>query len=54
MKRRDFSLATLGTAAAVGSLGLNTAALAQGPAKFVAGKDYLKLATLWSPPLRNG
>ena len=43
MKRRDFSLATLGTAAAVGSLGLNTAALAQGPAKFVAGKDYLKL-----------
>lgn len=43
MKRRDFSLATLGTAAAVGSLGFNAAALAQGPAKFVAGKDYLKL-----------
>jgi thiol:disulfide interchange protein DsbA len=43
MKRRDFSLATLGTAATLGSLGLNAPALAQGPAKFVAGKDYLKL-----------
>lgn len=42
MKRRDFSLATLSTAV-VGGLGLNTPALAQGPAKFVAGKDYLKL-----------
>ena len=43
MKRRDFSLATLGTVAAVGNLGLNTPALAQGPTKFVAGKDYFKL-----------
>ncbi|MEY3134700.1 MAG: Thiol:disulfide interchange protein DsbA precursor, partial [Pseudomonadota bacterium] len=49
MKRREFSLATLGTAAAVGAVGtLGTAgligpALAQGPAKFVAGKDYIKL-----------
>jgi thiol:disulfide interchange protein DsbA len=43
MKRRDFSLATLGTAATLGSLGWNAPALAQGPAKFVAGKDYLKL-----------
>jgi thiol:disulfide interchange protein DsbA len=43
MKRRDFSLATLGTAATLGSLGWNAPVLAQGPAKFVAGKDYLKL-----------
>jgi thiol:disulfide interchange protein DsbA len=43
MKRREFSLATLGTAAAVGTLGLQGPALAQGPAKFVAGKDYIKL-----------
>jgi protein dithiol oxidoreductase (disulfide-forming) len=42
MKRREFSLATLGTAA-VGVLGVSGTALAQGPAKFVAGKDYLKL-----------
>ena len=37
MKRRDFSLATLG------ALGLSTPAFAQGPAKFVAGKDFIKL-----------
>ena len=43
MKRREFSLATLGTAAAVGTVGLMAPALAQGPAKFVAGKDYIKL-----------
>ena len=43
MKRREFSLATLGTAAAVGAVGLMAPALAQGPAKFVAGKDYIKL-----------
>ena len=49
MKRREFSLATLGSAAAVGALGavgtlgLQSHALAQGPAKFVAGKDYIKL-----------
>ncbi len=43
MKRREFSLATLGSAAALGSLGLQGHALAQGPAKFVAGKDYIKL-----------
>ena len=43
MKRRDFSLATLGTAVTVGGLGLQTAAWAQGPSKFAAGKDYFKL-----------
>ena len=43
MKRREFSLATLGTAAAVGALGFSGPSLAQGPAKFVAGKDYIKL-----------
>ena len=43
MKRREFSLATLGTAAAVGALGFSAPSLAQGPAKFVAGKDYIKL-----------
>jgi thiol:disulfide interchange protein DsbA len=37
MKRRDFSLATLG------ALSLSTPVLAQGPAKFVAGKDFIKL-----------
>ncbi len=37
MKRRDFSLATLG------ALGLSTPVLAQGPSKFVAGKDFIKL-----------
>lgn len=41
MKRREFSIASLGTLA--GSLGLSGPALAQGPARFVAGKDYLKL-----------
>jgi len=41
MKRREFSIATLGAAA--GSLGWSSAALAQGPARFVAGKDYIKL-----------
>ncbi len=43
MKRRAFSLASLGTAASFSSLGLSHNAFAQGPAKFVAGKDYLKL-----------
>ncbi len=43
MKRRDFSIATLGTVAAAGQLGWSASAMAQGPAKFVAGKDYLKL-----------
>ena len=43
MKRRKFSLATLGTAAAVGAIGFSGPSLAQGPAKFVAGKDYIKL-----------
>ena len=43
MKRRDFSLATLGTAATIGGLGLQTAAWAQGPSKFAEGKDYFKL-----------
>ena len=43
MKRREFSLATLGTAAAVSSIGISRHALAQGPFKFVAGKDYMKL-----------
>ena len=41
MKRREFSIATLGAAA--GSLGLSESALAQGPARFAAGKDFLKL-----------
>ena len=41
MKRREFSIATLGVAA--GSLGLNPVASAQGPARFAAGKDFLKL-----------
>lgn len=41
MKRREFSIATLGVAA--GSLGLSESALAQGPARFAAGKDFLKL-----------
>lgn len=41
MKRREFSIATLGAAA--GLLGWSSAALAQGPARFVAGKDYIKL-----------
>ena len=40
MKRREFSIATLGS---LGSLGLSTPSFAQGPAKFVAGKDYIKL-----------
>ena len=43
MKRREFSLASLGTAASLGGLSLNNTAFAQGPAKFVAGKDYTKL-----------
>jgi thiol:disulfide interchange protein DsbA len=41
MKRREFSIATLGAAA--GSLVLSESALAQGPARFAAGKDFLKL-----------
>ncbi len=43
MKRREFSLASLGTAASISSFGLSNNAFAQGPAKFVLGKDYLKL-----------
>ena len=43
MKRRDFSLASLGAAASIGGLGLSSPTFAQGPAKFVAGKDYMKL-----------
>jgi len=43
MKRREFSLASLGAAASIGGLGLSSPAFAQGPAKFVAGKDYMKL-----------
>jgi thiol:disulfide interchange protein DsbA len=41
MKRREFSIATLGAAA--GSLSLSESVLAQGPARFAAGKDFLKL-----------
>ena len=41
MKRREFSIASLG--AASGALGFSAPASAQGPARFVAGKDYLKL-----------
>ncbi len=43
MKRRDFSLASLGAAASIGGLSLSSPAFTQGPAKFVAGKDYMKL-----------
>jgi thiol:disulfide interchange protein DsbA len=43
MKRRDFSLATLGTAATLSGLGLQASAWAQGPFRYVEGKDYLKL-----------
>ena len=43
MKRREFSLASLSAAASIGGLGLSTPAFAQGPAKFAAGKDYMKL-----------
>jgi thiol:disulfide interchange protein DsbA len=43
MKRREFSLASLGAAASIGGLGLSTPAFAQGPAKFVVGKDFMKL-----------
>ena len=43
MKRREFSLASLGAAASIGGLGLSSPTFAQGPAKFVAGKDYMKL-----------
>jgi len=41
MKRREFSLATLGTAAALGNMA--APAWAQGPAKFIPGKDFIKL-----------
>ncbi len=41
MKRREFSLATLGTAAALGNMAVP--AWAQGPAKFIPGKDFIKL-----------
>ena len=41
MKRREFSWATMGVAAS--AIGLNSAAWAQGPAKFLPGKDYIKL-----------
>lgn len=43
MKRREFSLASLSAAASIGGLGLSTPAFAQGPAKFVVGKDFMKL-----------
>ena len=43
MKRREFSLASLGTAATISGLSLSQTAFAQGPARFVAGKDYIKL-----------
>jgi len=43
MKRREFSLASLSAAATLSSLALNNTAFAQGPAKFVVGKDYMKL-----------
>ena len=43
MKRRDFSLASLGAAASIGGLGLSSPTFAQGPAKFVVGKDFMKL-----------
>ncbi len=43
MKRREFSLASLGAAASIGGLSLSSPAFAQGPAKFFAGKDYMKL-----------
>jgi len=41
MKRREFSWATLGATAS--AIGFNNAAWAQGPAKFLPGKDYIKL-----------
>lgn len=41
MKRREFSWATLGAAAS--AIGFNNATWAQGPAKFLPGKDYIKL-----------
>lgn len=43
MKRREFSLSTLSTAAAVNVLGMAIPAWAQGPSKFVPGKDFIKL-----------
>jgi len=43
MKRREFTLATLGTTAALGTFGVSGSSFAQGPAKFVAGKDFIKL-----------
>ena len=47
MKRRDFSLATLGTLGTLGTAAtfssLSVPALAQGPSKFVPGKDFIKL-----------
>jgi len=43
MKRREFSLASLGAAASISSLGWSHNTFAQGPAQFVLGKDYLKL-----------
>ena len=43
MKRREFSLASLSTAATISGLGFSNLAFSQGPAKFVAGKDYMKL-----------
>ena len=41
MKRREFSWATMGVVAS--AIGLKSAAWAQGPAKFLPGKDYIKL-----------
>ena len=43
MKRREFSLASMSAAASISGLVLSTPTLAQGPAKFVAGKDFTKL-----------
>jgi thiol:disulfide interchange protein DsbA len=44
MKRRDFSLATLGSLGTSATLSSFTMpALAQGPSKFVPGKDFIKL-----------
>ncbi len=41
MKRREFNVATLG--ACVSALSVSPSVLAQGPSKFVPGKDYIKL-----------
>jgi len=46
MKRREFSLASLSTAAALGGLSLNNTAFAQGPAKFVEAR----ITPSWTAP----